>query len=542
MPKVTDPDLLTSKNTDVNGSVIFKYTNPLARTIKLADKPISASSAIDATVSGSNTGVTLQALYSFCKEEWKTDSTLIKIPFPFISITKNQFDVVNNWDFEDNATRYLIRDAGWSVRSGSANVSVQEWAGIVTLGALDEGTPINGTNKDQVYYTQTASLKEPPADFQMPGEVNHAVQVYSASYTGGGTVFDRRGYMKVFVRTWQKTYANASVQTDLQVPTMEYTVYSLPLVNATDVKITETNINSATGSPYNATIINYLSGSGFSYYGSGQSYPAGMVVYDNGASNRWFIHNTPRTTAGATVAADNGVGGTWVTWSAANNGGERQVGSGYYAYNIIIDAGGSKAQTAAQIYTGVQYKLKLDPNINDSLQTSARSGSVSDLLLRFVGDTLITANGVYIDNFQDADTNSIDFYDVSGSVHRFPFVATGVISFNDNLSSDTSASFWMFFTSVPSGSYGSASAVVVDNNLSKPITGSIAGSSSYSFTFDYDFNVQGGRTSGSDAPVTVVAIGLGTAQFVTTTATITRSKTNNISLVSALERNYSNPT
>jgi hypothetical protein len=60
-------------------------------------------------------------------------------------------------------------------------------------------------------------------------------------------------------------------------------------------------------------------------------------------------------------------------------------------------------------------------------------------------------------------------------------------------------------------------------------------------TFDYDGNVQGGRTSGTDAAVTVVAIGLQTAQFVKVTSTITRSVDNNISLVSSLERNYRNP-
>ena len=151
----------------------------------------------------------------------------------------------------------------------------------------------------------------------------------------------------------------------------------------------------------------------------------------------------------------------------------------------------------------------------------------------------IVGNGLTYN--QENTLPTIDFYDVSGSVRRFPFVSTGIISFNDNLSNDASASFYMFFTDVPSGSYGSASAVIVDDNTDNPITGSIAGSSSYSFTFDYDNNVQGGRTSGSDADVTVVAIGLETAQFVNTTSTIARSKTNNISLVSALERNYSNP-
>ena len=59
-------------------------------------------------------------------------------------------------------------------------------------------------------------------------------------------------------------------------------------------------------------------------------------------------------------------------------------------------------------------------------------------------------------------------------------------------------------------------------------------------TFDYDGNVQGGRTAGTDAAITAVAIGLSTGQYVSATGTIARSTANSISLVAALERNYEN--
>ena len=35
----------------------------------------------------STDGVTLQALYSFCKEEWKADSALIPVEFPFVPVS-----------------------------------------------------------------------------------------------------------------------------------------------------------------------------------------------------------------------------------------------------------------------------------------------------------------------------------------------------------------------------------------------------------------------------------------------------------------------
>jgi hypothetical protein len=61
-------------------------------------------------------------------------------------------------------------------------------------------------------------------------------------------------------------------------------------------------------------------------------------------------------------------------------------------------------------------------------------------------------------------------------------------------------------------------------------------------SFAYDSNDQRGAGSdGDDAPVTAVALGLGTAQPVVATATVARTTSNSVSLVAALERNYSNP-
>lgn len=73
------------------------------------------------------------------------------------------------------------------------------------------------------------------------------------------------------------------------------------------------------------------------------------------------------------------------------------------------------------------------------------------------------------------------------------------------------------------------------------MSGSISGQSSITKTFDYDGNVQGGRTAGTDASITAVAIGLSTGQYVSATGTIQRSNANSVSLVASLERNYQNP-
>ena len=105
----------------------------------------------------------------------------------------------------------------------------------------------------------------------------------------------------------------------------------------------------------------------------------------------------------------------------------------------------------------------------------------------------------------------------------------------------------MFFTNDDAGDntgrdYGTPDAIIVEDNSGAQITGSIAAAASIAFTYDYDNNVQRGAASAAtDAPITIVTIGLSTAQFVIAQSTIERSKANNVSLVAALERNYSNP-
>ena len=90
MPLITDPDNLNQ------GTELTLDTSAL--TIAL-------------TVTGnlSNDGVTGQALYSFLKEEWKTDASLIPYPFPMVSITPEQFEFIAGWKPANDTTRNLMR-------------------------------------------------------------------------------------------------------------------------------------------------------------------------------------------------------------------------------------------------------------------------------------------------------------------------------------------------------------------------------------------------------------------------------------------------
>jgi hypothetical protein len=165
-------------------------------------------------------------------------------------------------------------------------------------------------------------------------------------------------------------------------------------------------------------------------------------------------------------------------------------------------------------------------------------GDITDLLMEFATPT---GKGLdmFIDDLDPNDKNNATWEDASGTDRNFDFVAAGSINFNDNLQGDAQAVYEMFFDSVPSGDFGTPNAVTVQDSDSNPIAGSVGGAPSVSWDFAYDSNSQGGRTPATNADVVVVAIGLQTAQYVRTDYTITRTTGQSISLVSALERNYS---
>lgn len=118
-------------------------------------------------------GVTLQALYSFLKEEWKQDPLLIPHQFPMVAITPEQFELVDDWQFFDDTTRKLVRTGGWR-EIDIDNTLQQEWAGVITLGTFED------TTNDNAYYQQGNDPTDTAAaiDFTYAGPVNEAVPTY----------------------------------------------------------------------------------------------------------------------------------------------------------------------------------------------------------------------------------------------------------------------------------------------------------------------------------------------------------------------------
>lgn len=211
----------------------------------------------------------------------------------------------------------------------------------------------------------------------------------------------------------------------------------------------------------------------------------------------------------------------------------RTIGGTGYPFRVIIDG---NSATLEQIYTKIQYLLRQNSDIDSGAGTV--TGKTAAALLSFVGDTLVTSTGVYIDNIQPADSNRIEFFDQNGIKRVNPYSSAGVITANSPLIG-AGSSYRLLFTAPPGAGndYGESGAITVNDSGGTPITGTIS-SGSIAFTYDYDGNVQGGFTAGTDRPVTLIGIRPGSGKFVAATGTLTRSKTIALSLVAETDRAY----
>lgn len=233
----------------------------------------------------------------------------------------------------------------------------------------------------------------------------------------------------------------------------------------------------------------------------------------------------------ATMTTGIYAGITIAYYSADQN---KTIGSGSYPFRIIVT---NTTGTLEQIYTKVQYFLRRNTDINIGGTAGEKIGKIQSSLMNFVGDTLVCNQSVFIDNILPADLNRVTFIDQNGVARIFPYASAGVINSNANLTSGGTGYYRMFFTTNPAGDYGTANAVTVNDKDGNPIAGTITGAT-MNFSFDYDGNVQGGRTAGTNAAVTIVAGNPGIGKPVVATGLIDKSKAVSISLVAETDRAY----
>lgn len=205
-------------------------------------------------------------------------------------------------------------------------------------------------------------------------------------------------------------------------------------------------------------------------------------------------------------------------------------------FKIIIEGNGG---TLEQIYAKVQYMLRQGTSINTGGTAGSKIGKIQDELLKFVGDTLVTSQSVFIDDVLPADSNRVEFYDDTNTLRKNNYTSAGLMEFNSVLVG-AGSSFRLMY-SAPAGAgndYGEAGAITVNDALGNPITGTIS-SGSMAFDFDWNGNTQAGYAAETERPVTLIAIRPGYGKFAAGTGTITQSKTIKISATAEADRVYS---
>lgn len=458
MAKVTDPSDL-----DYEVDVSSTSTKDLELNTGTKTVRVTTHNNIVDNLTGALTGVTGKAIYSKFKEIWKTDSDLNKHRFPIQMIYEASFVWINGWGPYDQTSRDLIRDAGFQETDGREN------ACIISLGSMDDAA-------DQPYYTNdfTSEFAESKVDFTFPGEINENIQTKG---TGGSP--DDSGYLKVFLREEQKTFASYDLISEQNLPALKFEAYRLPLVNGDDsLKAidNDTTISGDAGSEsgvkYSELTIDYIVGALFAPV-SDTTYAVDDVVQeDNGTGSHWFRCTGAGTVTGSTGVAQSSWAGT-ATWEAYP--GERLIGSNYYAFNRILDVQDTTNSYKArlkEIHSWAQWKCRQTGDINDDVGGDGFGTVYGNIALQFtdfIGDTLHTKPGVYIDNFDTNDKNDIRMWDITAGTgasygldseyapntsteRQFPFVAAGNLVFSQNFVDevDNTTRYTMYFQYIKS--------------------------------------------------------------------------------------------
>ncbi len=380
-----------------------------------------------------------------------------------------------------------------------------------------------------------------------------------------------------------KTFAEATLASGGET-ILSNRVFKFPLANASDLKITATDVTIDGSAPYTGMTI--------TYYATPQSKGGGGLLV-GGPYN-----------FGVVVDGNNGTNQQVYEWT------QRQLRK-----NTDIDAGGA---------IGIGRTLDgMHRFVGDLLECGSTDGG-----LTFPNNPLAGGDGVFIENLNAASKNFTLFFDNTGTKRYFPVSVPVTLDFNVTLETDSLAKFTLFFdrtirttvvdlvvtagtgangtitsagvhlpvnaeigvgkyirvegltgvdaamngiyqitmittpganwsvtrydgTTVVTTSSASASvdqhvidspdAIIVNDDLAAPVTGLIGGTD-FSFSFDYSNNTQGGRTGGTDAYVLAKAIGQQTAQYTQSTVqTIQSGIALTIPLTSQVERNFSNP-
>lgn len=489
-------------------------------------------------------GVTLQALYSAAKIVWKNSATYIKYPFPIEMVTPESGEFINGWVLANDTTRKALRTCGWAEKSAGGAVT-RKYMGIISLGSIGAS--------DYSYYQWNALSK---ADFQFPGPINEAIQIYGDGSNGNFDYTDGDS-LKLFNRIQGKKYSSSN-NTAIGATNLSYITYRFPLSNETDLKIAAYATDSTIASAPTIATTSWATGTLTINTSAAHGLSAGARIRITGASpaayNGVYTVASVVDTDTITVAkeSDPGVfvsgtltsiyGAITINMTVTENHDVDGDSINESYTKIITDASG--LATTQEIYEKMQYLLRQNSDIDTGANTVI--GATADSIASFVGDTLVGSNGVYISGLNSNYLNSVELYTDAGVKKLYPFISSGVINFGSQAGSGD-FKYWMFYKTLPSGTdndYGQANARIVKDKDGNTISGTYSGSAiTWSFKYDSEVADYGGgseRTAGVDAPVVVVGIGLSGGQFISVEHTITKSTGQSILLAPAQERNFQN--
>lgn len=419
-------------------------------------------------------GVTLQAVYSKLVDLWAT-STYQDSPFPMYAIDA----LSGQFQIGTDGATY----SGWNWADTNTRNALRDggWAEYNAAGAKTAEYvgavglgSITPATTCQPYYHLAAT--DAPINFPFTDQFNVGVKVYD------NVSLDKRTYFKAFIREYGKKFKSSVLADTGSTGTGPFKQNFL-VANEDDLKLT-TLLGTDQAAADTAMASGVYAGITVAYYSTNQS----------------------RTIAG--VARD---------------------------FKIIIEGNGG---TLEQIYAKVQYLLRQNSDINTGGTAGTKTGKIQDELLRFVGDTLVTSQSVYIDDVLSADSNRVQFYDDTNTLRENLYEAAGTMTFNAPLVG-AGSSYRLMFKDPPGAvnDFGESGAITVNNAAGTPITGTIS-SGSINFTYDYDGNVQGGYTAGTNRNVVLIGIKPGSGKYVAAEGVLTRSKAISLSLVAEADRVY----
>ena len=419
-------------------------------------------------------GVTLQAVYSKLVDLWAT-STYQDSPFPMYAIDA----LSGQFQIGTDGATY----SGWNWADTNTRNALRDggWAEYNAAGVKTAEYvgavglgSITPATTCQPYYHLAAT--DAPINFPFTDQFNVGVKVYD------NVSLDKRTYFKAFIREYGKKFKSSVLADTGSTGTGPFKQNFL-VANEDDLKLT-TLLGTDQAAADTAMSSGVYTGITVAYYSTNQS----------------------RTIAG--VARD---------------------------FKIIIEGNGG---TLEQIYAKVQYLLRQNSDINTGGTAGTKTGKIQDELLRFVGETLVTSQSVYIDDVLPADSNRVQFYDDTNTLRENLYEAAGTMTFNAPLVG-AGSSYRLMFKDPPGAvnDFGESGAITVNNAAGTPITGTIS-SGSINFTYDYDGNVQGGYTAGTNRNVVLIGIRPGTGKYVAAEGVLTRSKAISLSLVAEADRVY----